>query len=40
MLTPFNEKEKFAERPEALKADLAAVKEETGDLGLDFFRVL
>ena len=29
-----------AEQIEALKADLAAVKEETGDLGLDFFRVL
>lgn len=29
-----------AEQIETLKADLAAVKEETGDLGLDFFRVL
>lgn len=29
-----------AEQFEALKADLAAVKEETGELGLDFFRVL
>lgn len=29
-----------AEQIKALKADLAAVKEETGELGLDFFRVL